>query len=120
MLELLQVLKTVIAFHESFYIVIDALDECRERSLLLQTLSALFEIAGARCRILCTSRAEIDIQQTMNKLSIKDMQVQNEQVDKDVALYVRAVLNEDDRLHSHRQAIKDLIAETLTRGSKGM
>ena len=118
--ELVQVLTAIIALHENFYIVIDALDECRQRSSLLDTIGTIFDRVDSRCRILCTSRAEIDIQYTMHKLSIKELKIQNNQVDNDVALYVKAVLNDDDRLQTHRQGIKDLIAETLIQGSKGM
>lgn len=118
--ELVQVLTAMIALHETFYIVIDALDECRQRSSLLDTISAIFDRIDPRCRILCTSRADIDVQQAMHKLSIKELKIQNKQVDNDVALYIRAVLNEDARLRTHRQGIKDLVAETLTQGSKGM
>ena len=56
----------------------------------------------------------------MHKLSVKELKMQNKHVDNDVALYVQAVLNDDDRLRTHRQGIKDLIAEALTQGSKGM
>lgn len=118
--ELVQVLTAMIALHETFNIVIDALDECRQRASLLDTFSAIFDRIDSRCRILCTSRADIDIQQAMHKLSLKELKIQNKQVDNDVALYVRAVLDEDDRLRTHRQGIKNLIAETLTQGSKGM
>ena len=118
--ELVQVLTAIIALHDAFYIVVDALDECRQRSSLLDTIGAIFHRIDSRCRILCTSRADIDIQHAMHKLSMKELKIQNKQVDNDVALYVRAVLNEDDRLRTHRQGIKDVIAETLTQGSKGM
>ena len=118
--ELVQVLTAMITLHQTFYIVIDALDECRQRPLLFDTISAIFDRVDSRCRILCTSRAEIDIQHTMHKLSVKELKIQNKHVDNDVALYVQAVLNDDDRLRTHRQGIKDLIAETLTQGSKGM
>ena len=117
--ELVQVLTSMIALHETFNIVIDALDECRQRASLLDMFGAIFDRIDSR-RIMCTSRADIDIQQAMHKFSIKELKIQSKQVDNDVALYVRAVLNEDDRLRTHRQGIKNLIAETLAQGSKGM
>lgn len=40
--ELTQVLTAVIALHKTFYVVIDALDECRQRPLLLETICSLF------------------------------------------------------------------------------
>ena len=121
--ELVQVLMAVIAIREDFYIVIDALDECRQRPLLLEmleTIATLFDNPSSRCRILCTSRAEVDIQRAFTKLRVRLLPVQNQHVDHDVALYVRAVLETDDRLRAHRQGIKDLIVDTLTQGAKGM
>ena len=121
--ELVQVLMAVVAIREDFYIVIDALDECRQRLLLLEmleTIATLFDNPSSRCRILYTSRAEVDIQRAFTKLRVRLLPVQNQHVDHDVALYVRAVLETDDRLRAHRQGIKDLIVDTLTQGAKGM
>lgn len=39
--ELTEVLTAVICLHARFYIVIDALDECRQRPLLLETIRSL-------------------------------------------------------------------------------
>lgn len=70
--------------------------------------------------MLCTSRAEQDIQRAFKNTAVRGLCMQDHQVDHDVALYVLAVLENDERLRSHRQGIKDLIAEKLTEGSKGM
>ena len=102
------------------FLVVDALDECRQRPLLLETLFVLFEQKAASCKILCTSRAEADIQRAFKSRKLKELHIQNSQVDQDVALYIRSVLSNDDRLRSHSEGIKELIAERLTTGAKGM
>ena len=121
--ELVQALTAVIAIRDDFYIVIDALDECSQRPLLLEmleTMVILVHNGSSRCRLLYTSRAEVDIQRAFTKLRVTELPIQNQNFDHDVALYVRSVLESDDRLQSHRQGIKDLIAETLTKGARGM
>lgn len=46
--ELTQVLTAIIDLHSKFYIVIDALDESRQRPLLLEALCSLFEQTSSR------------------------------------------------------------------------
>ena len=102
------------------FIVVDALDECKQIGLLLEALCAILNQSGSNCRFLFTSRAEIEIQRALQNQSIKNLQIQSAAIDHDVAVYVRAVLETDDRLRTHRQGIKDLIATTITNGAKGM
>lgn len=121
--ELLQVLVDVFSVREGLYLVVDALDECRQRPLLLEvleTIATVFDNPSSRCRILYTSRVDVDIQRVFTKLRVIPLPVQNQHVDHDVALYVRAILETDDRLRAHRQGIKGLIVDTLTQGAKGM
>ncbi|MCJ1378282.1 hypothetical protein MMC17_001379 [Xylographa soralifera] len=118
--ELMGALIEVISLRSTIYIVIDALDECKQTGLLLETLCTIFSQLRSNCRLLCTSRAENEIQRVFQKQSIKNLQIQSAAVDHDVAVYVRAVLETDDRLRAYRQGIKDLIATTLTNGAQGM
>lgn len=118
--ELLGVLIGILRLETKIFIVIDALDECKQIYLLLETWCAIFDQSESSCRFLLTSRAEIEIQTWLRELNIKDLQIQSANVDHDVALYVRAVLQTDDRLRKHRQGIQDLIITTLTNGAKGM
>lgn len=118
--ELLGVLVGVLGLQMTIFIVIDALDECKQIELLMETLCAILDQSESNCRFLLTSRAEIEIQSRLRKQDIKDLQIQSAAVDHDVAVYVRAILQTDDRLRAHRQGIKDLITITLTNGAKGM
>ena len=118
--ELTQILRDIMTLRSPLFLVVDALDECQQRPLLLETLFALFEQEDSCCRILCTSRAEPDIQRAFSNHAIKELRIQNHQVDQDVSVYIRAVLNGDERLKGHREGIKQLIAEKLTAGAQGM
>ncbi len=116
----MELLISVLSQRSTIFIVIDALDECKQIGLLLETLCAIFNQSGSNCRFLFTSRAEIEIQRVLQKQSIKNVQIQSAAIEHDVAIYVRAVLETDDRLRTHRQGIKDLITTTITNGAKGM
>lgn len=118
--ELTKVLNDVKKLKPTLFLVVDALDECQQRSSLLETLSTLLEDETSCCRTLCTSRAEPDIQRTFSKFAAKEICIRNDDVDRDVALHIRSVLDSDERLRGHRQGTKDLIEKELTRGAKGM
>ena len=118
--ELTLALKNMMRLGSPIFLLVDALDECRQRSLLLETLSAFFNEDSPNWRIVCTSRAEVDIQRDLSRHEIKELRIQNHHVDHDVSLYVRAVLDNDERLSTHRQGIKNLIEAELVGGAKGM
>ena len=118
--ELIGVLAGEFSLCSTLFVVVDALDECKEIELLLETLCVILNHSGSNCRFLFTSRADNEIQRVLEKRGIKNLQIRSAAVDHDVAIYVRAVLETDDRLHAHRQGIKDLIATKLTNGAKGM
>ena len=118
--ELAQVFGGMVRLKPSCFFVVDALDECAQRPLLLDTLIALFGQVESHCKILCTSRAEADIKRALSRNAVKELQIQNRHVDRDVLTYVQAALSSDERLRCHRPAIKELIEEKLVQGAKGM
>ena len=118
--ELLEVIGALLDVRPTFYIVVDALDECRERPLLLATITSLKEQLSSNCKIIFTSRWELDIESVMSKLEIKGLEARAHQVDSDISLFVRSVLESDERLSRHRRDIKATILEKLSEGAHGM
>ena len=118
--ELLDVLLTLLDLHRKVFIVIDALDESRERSSLLGTLTTFLTRIKAHCRVFCTSRWDVDIQNVMSMLAISSLKIQAHQVDGDVSLFLQSTLANDERLGRHREGIKALILEKLSEGAQGM
>ena len=118
--ELIQILNAVKKSTTPLFLVVDALDECDQRPMLLETLATLFKDGDRNCRILCSSRIESDLESTFRDLSVMETCIQKEDVDRDVALHIRAVMDSDARLIGHRQSIKDHIERELTCGAKGM
>lgn len=118
--ELLDVLLTLLDLHDKVFIVIDALDECRERSSLLGTLTTFLARIKAHCRVFCTSRWDVDIQNVMSWLTIRSLRIQAHHVGGDVSLFLQSTLANDERLSRHREGIKSLILEKLSEGAQGM
>ena len=118
--ELLTVLIDILDQDLTRFIVIDGLDECKERDVLLHNLGTLLDKCGTNCRFLFASRAESEIQLKFKRPDVRNLHMQKTEVDRDVNAHIRAVLGTDDRLCKHRQGVKELIIETLTRGANGM
>lgn len=116
--ELVEVLIDLLDLHSSC-IVLDALDECRERSLLLATLSTIMSRAG-RCKVCYSSRWDQEFQVLMSKFNVVALGIKIHQVDNDVSLYVQSMLDSDRRLSCHRLDVKAMILEKLSEGAQGM
>ena len=118
--ELLEVIVALLEVRQTYYIVVDALDECRERPLLLATITSLKEQLSSNCKIMFTSRWELDIESVMSRLEIKGLKARAHQVDSDISLFVQSVLESDERLRRLRQDTKTTILEKLSEGAHGM
>ena len=118
--ELLDIFITLTNMQHTSFVVIDALDECREKPALLAFLAALIDRANPRSNMLWTSRWEVDIQDVTRKLGFRGLEIEAHQVHNDVSLYVQKRLESDERLRQHRPAIQALILEKLCHGAQGM
>lgn len=66
---LLKTLHQIATTLEKAFIILDALDECKERSELLAGVEELFSWKDAKLRILATSRREKDIEDSILPLT---------------------------------------------------
>ncbi|KAI5778348.1 hypothetical protein EDC01DRAFT_791105, partial [Geopyxis carbonaria] len=94
-------------------IVLDALDECDDRGVILECLSSKATL-GARTII--TSRPETDITEKFHSVSGDMFSVIGMNVDRDIENFVAQEVNRDPRL----KRFKDDIINTLQRNSDGM
>ncbi|KAI0383616.1 hypothetical protein F5Y04DRAFT_278797 [Hypomontagnella monticulosa] len=103
-------------------LVLDALDECRDQSQLLNVLT---EIAGwdEKLRILVTSRREVMIEKALRTLKIEKriVSLEGDGVDKDIRIYVRSRLQESafERWHDNER-FRAVIEESLVEKAAGM
>ena len=100
------------------YLVLDALDECTDRTELLMGLVKLNSYSDLNVNILVTSREERDIKQEFNGLPshcLKEADIAG-----DVELYVTAEMEKEKRLKNMTPVVKLRIKSTLVEGAKGM
>ena len=112
----------------TMYIIIDALDECPNlsgmptpREHVLDFLEDLVELSLPNLRICVSSRLEIDIQNTLERLSPFRVSLHDEMGQKaDISLYVNEVVNSDRRMRKWREDDKQLVIDTLSDKADGM
>ena len=112
------------------YIIIDALDECPDKSgmqspreKVLEFIKKLVESHLPNLRICVTSRPVVDIRNvieplvsTSNCISLHDEEGQK----KDIADYIKSVVYSDPKMTKWLEEDKKLVINTLSDGAEGM
>ncbi|KAG0636032.1 hypothetical protein HOY80DRAFT_979434 [Tuber brumale] len=99
-------------------IVIDALDECQDRSEILDSLSKLHEPASGKVNLLITSRQEADIKWTFSgapSIAIKPVDIKG-----DIKRFVTAEIERQPKLRRLPPHMKVEIMNALTVRADGM
>jgi hypothetical protein len=119
---LLEVLRELIDNFPAPRIVLDALNECRDRSELMRTLKQICTWGIRGLHTLFTSRREGDITPTLERrLHTRNiLNIQSEEVDPDIQLYVHRRLVEEPNLQKWNGEERMLIERSLTDGAHGM
>ena len=147
--EELQSIFLAIAKHfNSIFLVLDALDECTPelRAELCDFFSKVIELSvapntalGAQAsdaentqptrtrlgsiKLFVTSRKEPDIERVFRQRSFPKVEIEAEKVDRDIAIYVKAQMEQriqDERLIIRKMVLKDKILTELTTKARGM
>ena len=110
------------------YIIIDGLDECpsdsgvkSHRKWVLELVNKLVDLHLPNVRICATSRPEADIQNTLGSLASHAVSLHGEAGQKkDIADYVRFVMNSDIMMQRWRENDKELVITILSQKADGM
>lgn len=118
--QLKDLLLKVIRHYDSFYIVVDALDECPDehRHAVLDMLGSLHANA-ANVTLIYTSREEVDIAQALT--GFKHLRIAANV--SDLELYVASEIElriRSGRLRVKHTEVKDEIIDKLSHGADGM
>ena len=104
------------------YILLDALDECSDRTEIMDMIQAMTKWNSLR--LLVTSRRERDIEDSLAQYVIEENKIclQSSLVDQDIQLYVRQRLSQDKRLIKWKKDahIMSAIESALMNGANGM
>jgi hypothetical protein len=124
LLELMTVIEHMIQDFSQVYIVLDALDECTQRSELMNVLEIMASWKLQNSHVLMTSRRERDITSSLDRyIDAKDtVCLQSDVVDNDIQQYVRHRLSDDKSLAKWEKdaAIRQEIETVIMKGACGM
>ena len=105
---------------EEIYFVVDALDECVDRSLVILLIDEICGWHMQNLHVLFTSRKDIIIERGFQLLITDHIHIRNWVVDADIKLLVRECLRSDPQMSQWSDSIKAEVEKTLCDGSKGM
>ena len=121
-LEKLQgLLDKMVTEHDDIFIILDALDECKNRPDLLMWLRDFFQKHESKIHIIVTSREEAIIDKYLgtNK-AVDKISIQTQDINLDIQLFVRDQLEQHPELHGLRSDHKDEVSEKLAKKAGGM
>ncbi|KZP20231.1 hypothetical protein FIBSPDRAFT_932467 [Athelia psychrophila] len=120
-IELLE--ATLFRIMDSFndiYIAIDSLDECSERTEVVQWIQSIASKASGKLHMVMSSRPESEIMQGLREPSqLKDISISGHKMESDIRSFLNTRLSQRDAA-KWTNTQKDMIKETLTDGADGM
>ena len=102
------------------YIILDALDESKDREELLEWIQQVSNWGLKNVHILVTSRKENDIDDTLSSLLTCQIRMQSTLIDADIVAFVRDKLVQDPKLKKWPEKVRAEIETTLIEGACGM
>ena len=101
---LLTTLQQMIQEFDEIFVILDALDECKERQELLEDINKIARWKIGKSHILATSRREKDIEESLDCLvnTQKKVCIQSPLVNDDIRTYVQKRLQSDQNLKRWR------------------
>jgi len=117
--EMTETLFTLLSKGRRIYLIMDALDECSDRPLLLNLVEQILHLDGD-IHVLLTSRKEYDIQTTLQPSIAAIVSMEDERVDPDIRIHVEQCLQKDPKLCKWDKKIKDEIVKELVSRAHGM
>ena len=106
-------------FQQTF-IILDALDECKEREELLRLLENLIGWRVENLHVLVTSRRERDIEESLEHFITGQVCIQSAVVDADIHIHLCERLQNDPKLKRWPLNVQKEIEKTLMDGAHGM
>ncbi|KAF5877715.1 uncharacterized protein Bfra_002082 [Botrytis fragariae] len=120
-------LKAVFSMPGTFYLILDAVDECPRgyeegnRQVVCELLREVSSWAYKSLHIFMTSRKEADIKKIIDEIpKLSTFLIRNENVNSDTCQYVKTQLENDTKLRKWSPEIKTEIAITLGDSANGM
>ncbi|KAL9625855.1 MAG: hypothetical protein Q9160_000175 [Pyrenula sp. 1 TL-2023] len=116
--DLEKLLLKVLEFVPRATIIVDALDECMDRHVLLEVLTALPATDQASVKVLVSSRQEGDIEAALSGFDRLSTRVDAH--DQEIALYVSSCMSSSERLRRLPDPLRQTVTRALVQGACGM
>ena len=113
-------LQQILGDCKETFIILDALDECKERKDLLVLLENLNSWGLEKLHILATSRRERDIEEALESLATSEICLQSALVNVDIYTHLSERLQNDSKLKRWPANVRGEIEQTLMDGAQGM
>lgn len=120
MQEMKATIQRMLEMTPTIYLLVDALDECRDREGLLDFLVGLRSWNQANLRVFVTSRRETDIEDSLGTVATHKIPLEESVVDGDILSYVEHQLQHDAKLSKWSQDLRMEIRTALLEGANGM
>lgn len=101
------------------YIILDALDECKDRGKLIDALQLLRKSAP-NLRFFSTSRREADLVDALTDDMFYGLPIEGDALKDDITIYINSTLRDDQHLRKLSEELKSHIQRTLVEGSRFM
>jgi len=120
--ELLTTLRQMVQGFEETFIILDALDECKDRQELLAGIEKMVGWKTGKLHILVTSRKEKDIEEGLEPLINDKICIQSVLVNDDIRAYVHERIQVDRKLKrwQKKPEVQQEIERTLMSKVDGM
>jgi Cdc6-like AAA superfamily ATPase len=114
----LSITKRAASEQHTPYLVIDALDECGDREILMSVIMEMCQ--NTSINLLATSRQEEDISSVLEGMVTYPIPIQTVRVDNDIKKHIRTCLKNDSKLRKWDEGTKRTVAERLASKANGM
>ena len=118
--DLMVILKYIVGSFQHVYVVIDALDECRDQEQLLPLIEEIVEWKLGNMHILVTSRHERDIEDCIGPLVSAQINLHSVQVNADIHTHLQERLKNDSKLKKWPAKVHGQIEAALMDGAHRM
>lgn len=118
--DLRSVIRQMIDRSSRVFLVIDALDECEDRKVLLESLEYLRSWNQGNIHTLVTSRRETDIEASVAFIATEDISLEESVVQGDILCFVQHQLLHDAKLSRWPESVREEIQSALLAGAQGM
>ena len=117
--DLVKTFRSIIGSFTQFYLVIDAVDESKEKQEFLGFLNTIAQWKLPQVHVLVTSRTEIDSEIRSRNWKCVTVAIEEHLVDADIQKHILATLEDDEVLNRWDPSHQEVIAKTLISGANG-